>query len=292
MLSRKIIDALLPSGSLWNIKPGSDLDKLFDGIGENYDPVISGMDFLSLLRDPFLTEYLSDLELEYGVKTNELLSEDIRRQQLAALKYGSKSNGSVDVLQKALNDAGFDVQVHENSPAIDPNLLLNSIPFMVAGGDNAYAGFFPVNPGEYTSIAGKTGGGLLVNGRYYERTPEYIASAGYSTAVAGNSSAVAGAYNAQSVEEILYNIPVDSDAWPFFFFVGGDATRNTKELVSYSDDEIVSFSDDEEAEYSASNEILSIEAVDIPIERKEVFERIILKYKPIHSWAGLIINYV
>jgi hypothetical protein len=37
--------------------------------------------------------------------------------------------------------------------------------------------------------------------------------------------------------------------------------------------------------------LATIANAQIPAERENDFKRLILKYKPIHSWAGLLINY-
>lgn len=266
-LSRAVLDALFPKGSIWNIKSDGDMDKLIEALAENDDRLSEDLCCLCAIRDPFLTPLLSDLEKEYGIQTDLNLSEEDRRMQLATVVYKGDNGGSKDDLQTALQAAGFDVQVHENSPAVDPDIFLNSIPFMVAGGDNAFAGFFPVNPGEYTSIAGKTGGDLLVNGAVFEQRPDYTSVADEDNMVAGNGSAQAGRFTELIQEEIVYPIPDDPASWPFFFFVGGDATRD------------------------GSGALTAIETADVPRSRQVAFERIILRYKPIHSWAGLIINY-
>jgi hypothetical protein len=265
--SRAVIDALLPKGSLWNVKQGGDLDLLLEAMGENDDRVVDDICCLSDIRDPQKTPFLSDLEKEYGVPTDTRLSEQDRRNQLEAIIYHGEHNASKDDLQRALNDAGFGVQVHENSPAVDPDIFLNSVPLMVADGDNAYAGYFPVTPGVYTSVAGKTGGDLLVNGAIFKQRPNYLSVANGDNMFAGNSGAFAGSYTELRQDEIIYPIPDDPAAWPYFFFVGGDATRD------------------------GEGKLTGIEVVDIPIERKTAFERIILKYKPVHTWAGLIVNY-
>jgi hypothetical protein len=226
------------------------------------------LDCLSCLRDPFRTPILSDLEREYGIVTDERLTEDTRRLQLASVIYQGENNGSKDDLQKALNDAGFDVQVHENSPAVDPDLFLNNIFLMVAGGDNAYAGFIPLAGPPSTAVAGKTGGSLLVNGSIIEQAPDYLSVADGDNMYAGNSEALAGRYDKLRQTEKIYPIPDDPNSWPFFFFVGGDATRD------------------------GSGALTNIEFVDIPNEQRTIFERIILRYKPLHSWAGVMVNYV
>jgi hypothetical protein len=266
--SRQVLNALLPEGSLWIPKEDGDFDKLLDGMAENDDRIMTDLCCLDDIRNPHKTIYLSDLEREYGIQTDGNLTESVRRMQLAAVMFQGENNGSKDDLQNALNNAGFDVQVHENSPAVDPDIFLNSIPIMVAGGDNAYAGFYPTTPGDYTSVAGKTGGFLLVNGAVYNQQADYTSVANGSFMFAGNGDAVAGRYDKLRQDLIIYDIPDDPDSWPCFFFVGGDATRN------------------------GSGELTAIQTVDIPLTQRVVFERIILKYKPLHTWAGLIVNYI
>jgi len=266
-LARDIITALWPEGSAWNPQTDGDLDLLLDGMAENDQLLIDFVGKLCCVRDPFLTPILSDLEKEYGIITDTRLTEDQRRIQLAGIIFQTENNDSKDDLQNALNDAGFNVQVHENSPAVDPDDFLNSVPFMVAGGANAYAGYFPTTPGEYTSIAGKTGGRLLVNGRLVEQSPLILSAAGNEETVAGNDNALAGRYTELQQKDVIYPIPDDPNSWPFFFFVGGDAVRNI------------------------DGELVSIATVDVAVEQRGTFESIILKYKPIHTWAGLLINY-
>lgn len=265
-MHRQIIDALLPRGSAWNVKDDAELDKLFNASGVFYDDIQEALRCLACIRDPGNTTILSDLEKEYGIATDTRLTEATRRMQLAQRVYFGTTTGSKTALQNALQAAGFDVQVHENSPAIDPDVFLNSIPFMVAGGDNAYAGFIPSGGGDSTAIAGKTGGDLLVNGDAFTQRPDYLVAAG-SGVYAGEPSALAGTFNELIQEEIIYQIPDDPNTWPFFFFVGGDATRNV------------------------DGELTSIATANVPISQKKQFENIILRIKPLHTWAGLIINY-
>lgn len=264
-LSRSVIDALLPKGSIWQVKSQGDLDNFLDGMAQNDDDIMDAIACLSVIRDPFRTPILADLEREYGVVTDLRIDEDTRRNQLASLVFQGDNNGSKDDLQNALVAAGFPVQVHENSPAVDPDLFLNSVPFMVAGGDNAFAGFVPLSGGASTAIAGKTGGDLLVNGNIFEQVADYTSVA--NNMFAGNTEGFAGAFTEWRQDKIFYPIPDDPNSWPFFFFVGGDATRD------------------------GNGALTVIDTVDIPLEQRTVFERIILKYKPIHSWAGIIVNY-
>jgi hypothetical protein len=103
-----------------------------------------------------------------------------------------------------------------------------------------------------------------------------------TTSVAGNTNAVAGGlggelvvngdlYDANSPprELIDYTIPADPGYWGLFFFIGGDATRDV-----------------------VTDELLTIDPALLSISRREEIRGLIVKYKPLHSWAGLIVNYV
>jgi hypothetical protein len=267
-LSRSVYDSLLPSGSFWKVKQGGDFDKLLEGMGDNTEDLINNIGCLACLRDPLTTPILSDLEKEYGIATDTRLTEEERRQALAAKVYRGNSNGSKDDLKNALQMAGFNVQVHENSPAVDPAIFIDGIPFMVCGGLNAYCGYYPVTPGQYTSIAGRSGGYLLVNGAVYEQSPNFQSVAGAGFMACGNQKAISGYYEDLRQDLIQYEVSTNPAAWPFYFFVGGDATRNP-----------------------ATGELTNIEIAIVDIARREEFERIILQIKPLHSWAGLIVEY-
>lgn len=186
--------------------------------------------------------------------------EDDQRMDIDSAWKATGGQGR-DYLQEVLNNAGFDVQVHENNPPVDPDLFLNSVPVMVAGGPAAYAG-------NDQAFAGKTGGFLLVNGPTLTNIPIYKSVAGAVNMVAGNQFAKAGQFEKFGTQDKIYQIPDDPDLWGGFFFIGGDATRNI------------------------NNELETIENVDIPASRKNEFIRLILKIKPAQSWGGLMVNYV
>jgi hypothetical protein len=254
---RRVIDKSLPKGSAWRIAPDSDSDKFLDGVADNWETIRSFLSDLDSIRDPALTPFLADLEREYGVLTNLSLTEAQRRAQLSPIVFNRSSNGSLDAMQEALDDAGFTVQVHENSPAVDPAIFLDQVFQMVAGGGNAFAG----NQGAFAS---RIGGELLVNGEIFTTTRVYESVAG--TMFAGTAGA--GEYTDLERTKIEYPIPTDPDDWPMVFFVGGDATRD------------------------GLGALTAIDKANVPVEQEQVFKRIILKFKPIHSWAALIITYV
>jgi hypothetical protein len=254
------LDALMPPGSIWRPKSGGDFDNFQEGLADSIEDVREDLDDLSEVRRPSTTTVLSDLEKEYGLTTDPNLSEAVRRMQLASKKFPKIRNGSKDHLQDALDAAGFNVQVHENSPAVDPAIFLDQAFQMVAGTTNAVAG-------NQDAFAGRVGGELLVNGDLIIQTPAYIMQAGGVNAFAWNAQAVAGRFDVFNQNIFQYEIPTDPNDWPLVFFVGGDAIRD------------------------GSGALTEIQLADVPNERKLEFKRTILKIKPTHSWAGLIIDY-
>lgn len=255
---RSVIDTIWPRGSAWNVAPDEDLDKLLDGSAENWEIIRLYLSELSEIRNPATTPFLADLEKEFGVFTNPNLTDQQRIDQLTPVVYNRSFNGSVDNLQSALDDAGFTVTVYENSPAVDPAIFLDQDFQMVSGGSNAYAG-------RTDAFAAKVGGELLVNGEIF--TTRKIV-----TSVAGNlyagASHGAGEYEDLERVEVTYDIPTAADDWPLVFFVGGTATVD------------------------GTGALTEIQLADVPLDQEQEFKRLILKYKPIHSWAGLIINFV
>ncbi len=150
-LTRAMLDDFLPPGPVWEPEELAEFDLLLEGIADNMEVVRVFLSTLSEIRNPNLTIILADLEREYGIPTNLLLSESTRRTRLAELVFGVDGNGTEDDLQTALRNAGFDVFVYQNDPAVDPAIFLEQDFQMVAGGGNAFAG-------RADAFAGKVGG--------------------------------------------------------------------------------------------------------------------------------------
>ena len=234
---RSVIDTIIPDGSAWAVAPGEDLDKLYDGIAENWEEIRLFLADLENTRNPTFTPFLSDLEREFGVLTNPNLTETQRRTQLKPIVYNRASNGSIDAMQQALDDAGFSVSVHSNDPAVDPALFV-------------------------------TTDDLIVNGDIFKQTLIFTTLCGKPDSLCGRPEALCGANSGIQRDPILYVVPPNSDDWPLVFFVGGDATRDGGGFLT------------------------NINTANVPAEQESQFKRIILKYKPIHSWAGLVVTYV
>lgn len=259
-ISRAMIDSNLPEGSAWNPVPGGDMDNLFEGIADGKETIREFLSLLARIRCPHETPILSDLEIEYGIIPDDRLSEQTRRDRLAATKTATDSTGADDFMQAKLQEADFDVQVHRNDPAVDPNLFLTQNFQMVAGGDDAFAG-------NIAAFAGISGGELIVNGDFFEQSNLILSVAGGDDAFAGNVGFFAGKFDETRKNKIEYSIPTNPGYWPLIFFVGGDATRD------------------------GSGALTEIEAAQVEQLRREELIRLIIKYKPLHSWCGLIVNY-
>jgi hypothetical protein len=258
---KDLLSTLLPDGEIWRVAEGRGFDKLLDGMGENEDRSRQFLEDLANIRDPLRTPILSDLEKEYGIKTNENISEADRRAQLSGIIYARAANGSRDFLQDKLQQAGFPLYVYDNAPAVDPGSLIYGLSQMYCGDTLAQCG-------EPLAQCAQFSGELLVNGNIFDYKIDYTMQCGELLAQCGEASATAGEYSGVSFTPIQYEIPSNPQYWSFIFFVGGAVTRG------------------------GSGEIISIDFVNIPIQNRNIMYQLILKYKPIHSWAALAVNWV
>lgn len=120
---KDVLISMLPQGSLWDLDEDGDLYKTLEGMGDNHTPVYDYTKQLAFIREPSNTPILSDLEKEYGLLLNTALTEQERRDYLHGVVYAPRSTGTWEYLQTQLQAAGFNVQVHVNSPAVDPTLF-------------------------------------------------------------------------------------------------------------------------------------------------------------------------
>lgn len=68
--------------------------------------------------------------------------------------------------------------------------------------------------------------------------------------------------------EVDYLSPTDPRYWPLVFFIGGDATRDEDGVLTL------------------------IDTVSLPNNRRNEFISLIIKYKPMFTWCGLVANFV
>jgi len=267
-LSRQIINTLLPEGIAWQPKSDDDYDLLLNGIGDNSDVIIDDMEQLAYLRDPERTIMLPDLEKEYGVIPVTGSTEEERRSRLKAFRYRRTSTGAADMMQAKLREAGFDdVYVHVNSPAIDPAMFLTQAFNMMCG--DLLPGGNDAQCGEPEAICASLGGELIVNGDLFSQTPNYVNKCDEPGVCCGADIFCGDFDGYKSLSmDISYEIPTVSGYWSLFFFVGGPATRDP-----------------------VTNAITAIDFYGVPNQRRVEFRRTILRFKPLHSWGGLIVIY-
>lgn len=270
-LSRSLIDALLPPGDLWKPEPGESMDQQIEGLADTSESIRVVLDSLKDVRNPYKTTVFEDLERNYGFLPNENVTLPIRQQRLARRVYQGDKVNSVDDLQSDLDNAGFDLQVHKNDPAIDPNILLTQQFNMTCGSDRAYCGF---NDGvDILSFCGSLGGELLVNTEITFQTPGFEMLCGGSVAYCGfndgvDTLSVSGYFTSFIKTPIEYPIPTDPNFWPKIFFVGGDATRD------------------------GSGYLTEIKAGSVDNNRVDELKALILADKTLGAWCGLIIQKV
>lgn len=258
--TKKIITSLLPKGSAWRPEVAGDFDKYLEGQAVTLEDPITFLKTLADIRNPLKTPLLDELEIEFGVTKNENLTEQERREFLTSFIVQRGGNGTADDLEFRLNQAGFPVQIHANDPAINPAVIIDQQFKMVAGGSNAYAG-------REDAFARRVGGELIVNGDQFEQRPNYTAIAGGANAFAGNASFVAGTFDGLVLVKIVYNTPEDPDSWAFVFFIGGDVVRDMNGFIE------------------------TIERVVLPLEVREEFLQILLKYKPLYTWGVSVVDF-
>lgn len=231
-----LIKSLLPPGSIWVPAPQEDWDIFLKAQAENWLVAYNAAYSVGDVRNPLKTSLLNELERELGFLENSDLSEDVRRQQMAALKYeNTDQRNSDDDVQNFLQAAGFDVQVHHNDPSVDPALFA---------------------------------GDILLNGGLFFQQAQYLMQCAGEIAFCGHQDAVCGRFDNSIFTDFEYDIPVDPDAWPFIYFVGGTAVRD------------------------GGGALTSIAPADVPLNRKDKFVELILSSKPWFDWAILIINYI
>lgn len=251
---------LFPKSNAFSLFIQKNFTKFVEGLTALPDDFRTYIDEVYFDIFPETTRCLELWEDQFGI-LNKNGSEAIRINNVDQ-RWKMKGGQGADYIQQVLNDAGFNVQVHENNPPVDPATFLVGDFIMVAGGGNAYAG-------RSDAFAGKsTTGELLVNGFIPVQSDQrlYLMNAG--NGYAGNQTAVAGYFTQFYVADKSYTLPTDPLLFPFVWFIGGDATRN------------------------ASNELIAIDIVQIPAEREQEFKDLILMLKPTQSWVGLIVEYV
>jgi len=316
---RRVLDALSPKGMAWRPAPGGDLDHLLDGVADNAQATLDDLETLAHLRDPWKVplELLPDLEREFGIAPNTALTVKTRRANLSILRYRKgRKKSSLLKLQAALDRAGFGaggyglVVTPNASPAVDPTQFvdrafvltcheedLGARPLYPQAGQicaRAFDGSDALSgeqcAGHYTeevadpSLGSRAccgdefaycclrGGYYLVNGDKYTLTPAIVGAGQICARAFDGSDALSGeqcaghysAYNQYSNE---YATPAEA-YWSLIFYVGGNVTRDAD-----------------------TDAIVDVAPVYIPSHRRQELNRLILRFKPLGTWAAMCVQY-
>lgn len=259
-----IFKSLLPKSKAFNLTIQKWITKFFEGLTALPDDFRTFLDNIWFDIFPETTRSIELWEDQFGLRMPP--SDDTQRRNNLDVSWKLKGGQSAYYLQQILQDAGFDVQVHENNPKIDPDNFISGEFACYCGGTNSVCG----NDDAY---CGKTGGYILANGFIPNSSDErdYLAVCdgdGIISVCCGQSTAVCGYFEQFFVYDTIYQIPDDSDYWDYVFFIGGDATRDP-----------------------TTHELTAIETVLIDSARRYELEKIILKIKGVHLWVGMMIDY-
>jgi hypothetical protein len=257
-ISRAVIDAIMPKGSAWFPAVGKGLDLFLDGSADNIEIIKNALNDLSTIQIAELTQYIEDLEKEYGLLFDASLSEATRRNRIKNAKTDNQGYGTDWDMQAKLRRAGFDnIFVYQNDPTIDINQFLGNTANVTCGDPEATCG----NPGATCS---STGGLLVVNGDIFFNQSTFF-----------------------------YKVPTQ-EYWDNVFFVGGEATFGLVERADVTCGNPSSTCGNPSATCGSKferSEITDIEEAEISSGRRDELIRLIVKYKPIHSWAALRVNF-
>ena len=260
----RIYQHLLPRSRAWSLIIEKTLRDFFEGLTGLPSDFKDFIDQIWLDVFPPTTRQLSEWEAQFGMISPSLVEAD-RRDAVAAAWMRGGGLGP-DTLQDVLQAAGFDLYVFDpwyftpGKTIRNPHQwLIDADTFIVYV---AECGEPTAECGEPTAECGDTStptGILLVN-NILQRLVDYIeaVSCGEVVAACGETDAACGDNIGFSTDAKQYVLPIDSELWPYFWYIGG-----------------VNFGD----------------MVTVPITRKAELETLILKIGPAHLWTGLFVSY-
>jgi hypothetical protein len=267
----RVFTHLLPNARAWRLTIDKPLRKFFEGLTITGSDIRLYFDLVFLDIFPATTRELSAWESQFALPASGL-TEAQRRERLAAT-WKAIGGQSPYYIQNALQDAGFDVYIHEwwepgTEPAIgsatcatprNPLLYLRrgytNVALLVECGEALAA------CGEDFAICGNNLEPLgypLVN-KIYEMAADVVALCGEEAMQCGETTAVCNYYEAFKESLRPYIIPDDSTKWPYFLYIGGKTFGGLAQ---------------------------------IPYTRKDEFESLCLKICPAQQWLGIMVEYI
>jgi len=257
----RIYQHLLPRAQAWTIVIEKQLREFFEGLTSWPQDVVNFFVFIALDVFPETTRQLDLWEKQFGFLTAVSDEQDRRDRILAQWRaVGGQSPGYI---QGVLRDAGFDVYVYEwwfLDDVFDEAIICGN-PLAVCGSPDAYAGnmtnqeLVPRDPRAWVDEDSVLVNKILFVYKLF--TGPVIC--GNAAAICGAAGAKCGSFTGIELRIRKYQIPDDPDTWVHFWYVGGPT------FGSFAD---------------------------VPADRKNEFETLILQIKPRQTWVGLFINYV
>lgn len=269
MLFLRIFKHLLPNALAWVLTADKQLREFFTGLtglGASvkifYDEIFNDL-------DPVKTRQLDLWEQQFGLQ-NSGLTEQERRDRLDAT-WKATGGQSPRYIQDTLQNAGFDVYVHEwwepgSEPAPDVKLCVTPRnPFFVLT-DNVIARYktecnLPsAECGEAFMECGNfiaTQGYLLVN-KLIITVRDYITLCGEPAMECGNTRTGCGDFDKFVNVLVDYPIPLDPAKWPYILYIGGPVFG---------------------------------QAAIVDVNRRDEFETLCLKICPAQQWLGILVDF-
>lgn len=267
----KVLQHLLPNGRAWRSTTDKQLTRFFKGATAECDNVRGVFDTVFDDVQPATTGALDEFDDQFGLSS--ALTDTAQRRTRLDGAWKAIGGQSPSYIQGTLRAAGFDVYVHEwwepgTEPAIGSHACaVPRNPLLYLRRDNLPS--YPVvDCGEPLAQCGEPlaqcGNSLdpigypLVNKIDYS-APDYIVLCGEPDAQCGESDAQCGEFLEYQVRPLAYIVPTDPACWPFFMYIGG--------------------------------QVFGTQAT-IPAARRDEFEALCLKIRPLHVWVGVLVNFV
>ena len=236
---------LLPNARAWSLTASKQLREFFQGLSTLGSDVRDFVDLVWLDVFPDSTRELTLWEDQFGLSADGLTDTERRAKIDAAWK--ATGGQSPRYIQDTLQAAGFDVYLHEWwEPGTEPAVGVKAC--VPARNPNSYLVSPPSDLLE---------GYALVNKLFTSRSV-IIPRAGEENIACGEPATLCGNYTRFEDLPKEYPLPLDSDKWPYFLYIGAET-----------------FPD------------LAI----LPPERRDEFEELCLRIRPAHLWLGMLVGY-
>ncbi len=261
---------LVPRANAWILSKGKQLTEFFQGLTGVVTDTKLYIDLIWLDIFPQTTRELDAWEDQWALPSTGLTEQE-RRDRLDGV-WKAKGGQDPRYIQDTLQNAGFDVYVHEWwVPSLEPPVgVKECVPprnpnNFLTNGQQAYraaCGEPIMQCGEPLAQCGErynyATGYPLVN-KISQFTKAFVAACGEPIMQCGEPLAQCGQFETAVYAQREYTIPSDPSKWPYFLYIGGETFPDLAVL---------------------------------PSSRREEFEDLCLKICPAHVWIGVMVTYV